>query len=134
MRTYKRKPCSRKYKDYDEETLEKALESYVSGQNTLKEAGEQYGMPYVTIYRKFKGLHSKPHGGQTALTPNEEKAIVKGVSVAAEWGFPFERGETFEMVKSYLDQKGSKIRNFSNNTPGEGWFHGFMKRHGDTIT
>lgn len=128
-RVYKRIPGSRKYVDYSEETLNKAINKYKNGMGTLKEVGEEYGIPYVTLYRKCKNLHSKNYGGQTVLSSSVENAIVKAILYASEWGYPFEGDDVRILVQNYLNRTGTRISTFKDNFPGRDWFQSFLNRH-----
>lgn len=133
VRTYKRKPGSRKYRDYSEETIEHALQLYRQGRK-LKDLSEKYNIPYVTLYRKAKGKHTKPFGGQTALSIDEETYLVRSICTAADWGYPCDSNEIKEIVKSYLDRSGKQVPQFSDNKPGETWLHKFLQRHKETLS
>lgn len=128
-RIYHRKPGSRKYRDYGDERLKAAVDTYKKGGRTLHQVAEEYGIPYVTIYRKAKGLHKKTAGGQPALPRNVENIIVKAILAAADWGYAMEMSEIQEMVAGYLEQFGMNFRKFKNNKPGKDWYEGFQKRH-----
>ncbi|KAJ3661709.1 hypothetical protein Zmor_006096 [Zophobas morio] len=76
-RKYKRKVGSRSYRDYTEEKLEEALTKVTDFNWSIKKAAKLYGIPYGSLYNKYKGLHVKKVGGQTVFTHEEEKAIVR---------------------------------------------------------
>lgn len=128
-RVYLRKPGSRKYRDYNEERLKAAVEAYKRGGKTLHQVAEEYEIPYVTIYRKAKGLHQKTPGGQPVLSKKLENVIVKAILVAADWGYAMEMSEIQEMVAGYIQQLGLTNLKFNNNRPGKDWYEGFLKRH-----
>lgn len=127
VRNYKRVPGSRKYRDYDKEKLQEAVNRYRPG--NLRTLSEEYGIPFVTLYRKVKGLHMKSPGGQPVLTNEEEKDLVKAISISADWGYPCDAEEVKELVKTYLDRRGKIVPKFTNNRPGETWIEKFLKRH-----
>ncbi|KAI8784184.1 hypothetical protein BgiBS90_015800 [Biomphalaria glabrata] len=66
-RIYKRKLGSRKYKDYEEETLLKAIEDCKKPEMSIAEVVKIYKIPQRTLRNKVGGQHSKSHGGQCAL-------------------------------------------------------------------
>lgn len=74
VRNYERKVGSRAYRNYSDEDLTNAIKRCRNGEN-VKQVGETYGIPYVTLYRKLKGLHPNRPGGQTAMSLAEEQAI-----------------------------------------------------------
>ena len=52
VRNYVRTPRSRKYRDYDENTLNKAIDEYRPG--NLKQVSDKYSIPIATLYRRIK--------------------------------------------------------------------------------
>lgn len=85
---YKRRPGARKYADYNEAQLEKALAEVAQGHLSVRGAAEKYSIPKSTIFRKYRGQHHRKHGGQTVLSEADEQKVVEGLLLAAEWGFP----------------------------------------------
>ncbi|KAF6209819.1 hypothetical protein GE061_015570 [Apolygus lucorum] len=85
-RVYQRKAGARPYRNYAEDSLEKAIEQVANGK-TFRDVSAQYGIPIATLSRKFRGLHSKAVGRPTALSNIEERNFVTALSVMAEWGF-----------------------------------------------
>lgn len=132
VRTYKRKVGSRKYQDYSEETLELAVSRYEPG--NLVALSEEYNIPYATLYRKIKGLHTKKAGGQTLLSSDEEKKLVKVICISAEWGFPCDTDDIKDLVQNYLEKCGKVITQFTNNRPGETWMQKFLCRHKESLS
>lgn len=132
VRNYQRKPGSRKYRDYDEEKLQEAVARY--NRRNLRALSEEYGIPYVTLYRKVRGMNPKKPGGQAVLTEEEEASLVRGIVVAADWGFPFGADDVKEIVKTHLERKGKTITKFKNNTPGQTWVENFLKRHKNELS
>lgn len=41
-----------------------------------------------TLYRRLKGLNSKPVGRPSIFTPEEEKDIADNIAKRQEWGVP----------------------------------------------
>ncbi|KAG5862158.1 hypothetical protein JTB14_000643 [Gonioctena quinquepunctata] len=110
VRKYKRKVGSRPYRNYTEETLNAALR------------------------RKIKGLHPLNSGHCTALSLSDEKAIVKAICIASEWGFPFEPSDIKDVVQDFLTRRGQQVKPFVDNRPGEGWMEKFLNRHKDDLS
>ncbi|KAF6209811.1 hypothetical protein GE061_015562 [Apolygus lucorum] len=85
-RVYQRKAGARPYRNYAEDSLEKAIEQVANGK-TFRDVSAQCGIPIATLSHKFRGLHSKAVGRPTALSNIEERNFVTALSVMAEWGF-----------------------------------------------
>jgi len=78
-----------------------------------------------------RDLNPSTIGCQTALSEEDEKYIVEGVSVCAEWGFPLTLSDIRQLVKTFLDARGKVERRFEDNLPGKDWGVAFLRRHGD---
>lgn len=133
VRTYKRKVGNRTYRDYTNSDLTEAVNRCKEGE-IVRQISQTYGIPYVTLYRKIKGLHPRKPGGQTVLSLQEEQSIVKCILTAADWGFPMTPSDIKTLVQSYLNQKGTTIKIFVNNKPGETWMEKFLKRNNDQLS
>jgi len=83
----------------------------------------------LCISRKINKKNVKKHGGQNVLTSLEEKCIVDAILYASDWGYPFEKNDLKNLVKSYLDRAGKNLKPFKNNLPGEIWYKNFNERH-----
>jgi hypothetical protein len=88
-RTYKRKPGSRKYVDYNSETLEACLRDIKNGVRTQRRASQYYNVPRSTIINKLKtfGLTVplKKHGHPTVFSLEEEQAFEAHIDKLAEF-------------------------------------------------
>ncbi|XP_047119875.1 uncharacterized protein LOC124802874 isoform X2 [Schistocerca piceifrons] len=81
-RTCKRKPGSRKYIDYNADTLEACLRDIRSGVRTQRSARQYHNAPRSTIINKLKtygllvsvGLRAKKHGHPTVVNQEEDQA------------------------------------------------------------
>ena len=133
VRSYKRKPGSRKYRDYNNESLQRAIQLYRQGGN-LMDLSEQYEIPYITLYRKVRGLHTKSVGAQPALSVEEENHLSNVIGIAADWGFPCDSDDIKDTVKTYLDRIGKQVPQFRDNRPGETWQQNFLLRHKDQLS
>jgi predicted transcriptional regulator len=107
---YKRTLGKRKYHDFSKEDLEKALREIRSKKMSMVEAAEHYNISKSTLWRKLKNLHMKKHGGQTVLTKMEEDNISEIILFAADWGYPLEKDDVNDLIQSYLDRKGTKMK------------------------
>lgn len=129
-RKYQRKLGSRKYKDYTEQELSEALQKIRTGELSQRAASETYNIARSTLQLNLKlGDRKKCHGGQTALSTDEEKLIVANLLTISEYGFPIDQYELRVLVKNYLDRKGVRLRKFQNNMPGSDWTKSFLKRN-----
>ena len=134
-RRYKRKPGSRTYKNFSEETMEQALLNIGNGTLSILAASKQFKIPYGTLHNKFMGKHGKRMGGQTALSVQEEKAIVTCIVKCADWGYPLSTFDVQMFTKSYLERIGKNIPKFQNGVfPGKDWVKSFMQRHDNEIS
>jgi len=128
-RTYKRVLGSRPYAPYSQTKVVEALAELASGRLTQRQASIQYGIPRSTLKNKLKGRHSKPHGGQTVLSAEEEDSFCQYAVAMSTFGFPVDTFDLRCIVKSYLDRRGCVVPKFRNNMPGKEWTVSFLKRH-----
>lgn len=129
VRTYKKTPGTRNYKNYSEDALEEALEKVTNDEMTIHAASVQYNIPFGTLYNKYKGLHGKTPGGQPVFSHQEEISILRAAATCADWGFPLTLLDLRYFAKGYLDKQGKIVERFSNNLPGVEWAVSILKRH-----
>lgn len=129
VRTYRKTPGTRNYKNYSDEALEEAIEKISNDELSITAASLQYKIPFGTLYNKYKGLHGRTHGGQPVFSHAEEVAILKAAATCAEWGFPLTILDLRMFAKSYLDKQGKVVDRFPNNLPGVEWALSVLKRH-----
>ena len=91
-------------------------------------------MVYRAWKKKTKGEPLKQKGGQTCLTADEEKCIVKCVEAASEWGYPLGCFDLRMIIQSYLNEIGKTVAKFKNNCPGPDFAYAFAKQHKDRIS
>lgn len=132
-RVHKRLLGSRQYINYTQEKLENALQAVVEGVCTIREASRRFGIPFGTLYNKYKGKHRSKPGRPTIFTKLEELAILKSASKCADWGFPLSLMDIRMMAKYYLDRKGRTVNIFKNNIPGVDWTYSLLNRHRDSF-
>ncbi|XP_021711614.1 jerky protein homolog-like [Aedes aegypti] len=104
---------------------------------SIREAANKYSLCHSTISRnmkKDKPYQERSYGRPTALTAGEEKRLVDGLLLAAEWGMPFDRTEVRTVVKRFLDKQGRKETRFKDNLPGIDWCISFLNRHKEPKT
>ena len=97
-RHYKRKPGSRRYRDYTEASLRSALQDIRSKTLSINEASKKYGISRGTLQRKARGIYKNPHGGQTVLSKDTEKDLVKLILTCANWGYPMSIMSTLDCL------------------------------------
>ncbi|KAK6987129.1 tigger transposable element-derived protein 2 [Biomphalaria glabrata] len=102
---YKSKLGSRKYKDYEEETLLKAIGDCKKPGMSIAEVAKIYKVPHRTLRNKVGGQHSKSHGGQCALPSVLEDVLVKHLSTCADYGMPLEWRDIKSLVKGILEME-----------------------------
>lgn len=129
VRTYKKTPGTRNYKNYAEDALEEALEKITNDEMTIHAASVQYNIPFGTLYNKYKGLHVKTPGGQPVFSQQEELSILSAAATCADWGFPLTLLDLRYFAKAYLDKRGKIVDRFKNNLPGVEWAVSILKRH-----
>ena len=95
----------------------------------MNKAQKQYGIPYGTIYNKLKGLHTKKHGRQPALSKEFEEILVKALDKLTDWKVPFDGYDIRCLVQSYFNSIDQQSKQFKNNMPGPDLVRLFIKRH-----
>lgn len=118
----------KKTKTYTEEDVEKALQAIKNGMGK-KTAANKFNIPRATLQFRLTNqfVKSRP-GPDTVLSSAEEQEIVKWIIAACCKGFPRRKEDVIKSVKLYLDEH-PRPNNFIDNTPGEGWYKLFLKRH-----
>ena len=76
---------------------------------------------FKTEFRKIRKTYSSKKV--------EEDELIRGLTTAAEWGFPLTHFEIRCMVKRYLDINGVVEKRFKENFPGPDWILSFLDRH-----
>lgn len=132
VRTYKKKLGSRTYGNFSDEQLNNALLDVIDNGMSLRMAAKKHKISLGTLCNKYHGRNIRHTGGQPALSPAEETAIINNVLKCAEWGYPLNTTDLRMFVKSYLDKAGKTVSAFKNNFPGIDWVNGLLKRHRDT--
>ena len=98
---YQRCPGARKYKDYSEGSLEKAVEAVRKGLSCRKAAIE-FGIARATLNRAVSGPINKP-GRPYVLPVEEQQKLAECISMAGEWGSPLTVLDIRLIVKGFLD-------------------------------
>lgn len=105
-RVYKPAPGSRRYKSYDEHTLQKAILEVTKGRLSLRKAANYFKISIGTLSNKIKGKHNRAVGGTTALSCQEEKALAECLVTCADGGLPLSPNEIKSFTKYYLQSIG----------------------------
>lgn len=133
-RNYAKKPGCRNYKNYDQQSVEHALQKIIDEGWSFRKASTTYRIPFGTLYNRYHGLHIKKSGGQTAFSLEEEKQLIRCATICGEWGFPLSLTDLRQLAKNWLDSQGRTIEKFSNNLPGPDWVYSLLKRHKTELT
>ncbi|KAH9643133.1 hypothetical protein HF086_010585 [Spodoptera exigua] len=132
-RNYRPKPGAKSLKKHDVAIINQALLDISAGNTSIRRVAEKYGISYSVLQRRIN-KSVKPHGGQTAMTPEAEAFIVKNLNICADWGYPLDRNDLRYIVKLYLDTSNITVKRFKNNYPGPDFVESFLKRHSDKIS
>lgn len=133
VRNQKRAVGARKYKDFSQQQLEKAVEAVKSGMS-LRKAQDKFGVPRCSINRKIKGKHSGKVGRPYVLSDMDQKKLATCVSAAGDWGFPLTLYDIRLIVKVYLDRCGKREPRFKGNLPGREFVMSFLQRHKNILS
>ena len=131
-RNHTRKPGSRRYRHYDEETLLKAIEDCKSCK--ISDVALVYKIPIQTLRNKVNSAHSKSPGRPTALSKDFEDMIAKHLLTCSNFGMPLNKDDIGYMVKSAVDKENVKIKNFVDNLPGIDWVRSVPMRQKEILS
>lgn len=131
-RTYRRPVGARKYKDYTDENLAKAVDAVRNGLS-LRQAAEQYCISRTAITTAVRGKPNKV-GRPCILSAGEEQQLVECVTLSGDWGFPLSTFDIRLIVKGFLDRSGRTEKRLTNNMPGNDFVVSFLKRHGEELS
>ncbi|XP_018578113.1 uncharacterized protein LOC108916364 [Anoplophora glabripennis] len=113
-----RRPNIRKYKSYDHEAMQKALQAVRNG-DSFKATAQRYGINRTTLMNHFKGFKCKAVGHPTVLTYEEEEMLVHTLVKLG--------------VQDYV-QKLDRPNPFRNGMQGIDWCMMFEKRWSKEIS
>lgn len=134
VRNQQRKPGARKYRDFTDENLSRAVQEVKAQTLSLRKAAEKYGISPATLSRKIKGKHSLNVGRPCVISSVDEQIVRDGIVLASQWGFPLTTLDLRLIIKAYLDKRGVNETRFKNNMPGIEWVRGFLHRHQDVLS
>ncbi|CAH0562984.1 unnamed protein product [Brassicogethes aeneus] len=84
-------------------------------------AADKWKVTKSTLQRRCKNQNLGRYGRPTVLKKAEEDDLIRGLTTAAEWGFPLSHFKIRCIVKQYLDSKGVVEKRFKYNFPGPDW-------------
>ncbi|XP_050316184.1 uncharacterized protein LOC126750579 [Anthonomus grandis grandis] len=128
-RVYKKKIGPAGKKNYNDIFLIRAVAAVNKRILNVREAARQYGVPYTTLYNRVHGKHPLKYGRQPVLPEAEEKLLVDGLLICANWRFPLKSTDIRLIVQKYLNNLGCREKRFTDNLPGLDWFRVFMARN-----
>lgn len=107
---------------------------------SLNAAHVKYNIPKGTlslhVNAKESGTTLRQHGGQNALSTDEESQLCDVVIKTSSWRFPLTHDDLRYITKAYLSRQGKIISKFKDtgNLPGDDWAKAFMKRHKEKLS
>ena len=107
-------------KKYSKENLRKALDA-VRGGMPLKQAVRLYEVPRTTLQDRHAGRVSQDaekSGPSPVLTTAEEIKLVNYIKECGRIGYPLDKKDIKEVVKTILDDDG-RPNPFTDNRPGK---------------
>lgn len=128
VRTYKRMPGARKYKDYTEDQLDKAIEAVRNG-TSLRKAAEEFGVSRCSINRAINLKNRGKVGRPSVFSDEEQQTLAQCLCMAGDWGFPLTVYDIRLIVKAFLDRSGKTEKRFKNNMPGVDFVMSFIQRY-----
>ena len=63
------------------------------------------------------------------MSPKDEDTLAKCLTECADWGFPLRKPDLKSIVHQFLERRNIRIKIFKNNTPGDDWVEGFLRRN-----
>lgn len=126
-RTYKRAPGIRRYKDYNDESLQNCLKAIKAGMSQ-RQAADAF-IPRKTLYKKLKSRHQNNLGYPSIFSQKEEDLFVSNIVTMSDYGFPLTADDLRSIVSSYLNKSRRTVSKFKNNLPGQDWVISFLLRH-----
>ena len=106
-----------KYLIYSEESLQMCMEAVKSGALSINKASKQYRMPWGTIQKKLKNIHTKSVGPPIVFSKVEE-LFTSQVATLCDWNFPLDKLDIRMMVAAYFTKQKQTVKKFTNNIWG----------------
>jgi len=123
-----KKNKSRETKKYSQDDVTNAVDA-VKKSMSLRVASKTFGVPYCTIYVKFKNIVPlmARKGPQTYLRTEEENNLVEWIFYLSERGFPVNKNQLLDSVRDIIVEL-KRETPFVNNRPGRHWYEAFLRR------
>ena len=88
---YQRKPGSRNYRNYDEETLAKCLAKIRLNKMSLSKASKKFKIPKGTLSNKLNNVKQEGKaGGQMYLSVDLEEKLLLMIDTLTKWKVPLD--------------------------------------------
>ena len=118
-------------KMWNEESMVAAMEAVETNKMSVTAAAATFNVPRKTLDDRVKGRvkHGTKPGPTTALTLEEENALVSYLVYMANRGFPLTRTMVKAFAWAIAKRSGNDGRFNQEYGPGEHWWANFRKRH-----
>lgn len=126
---HRRKFGGRPYQRYNPVYLENAIRAVRSRRMSIREASTTYAVPRSTLQDKLRGRHMEKVGRPFAITDDDERHLVEGLQLCANWGFPLRVKDIVYIIQLYLNNCGKTVKVFNDNKPGKDWMRRFLRRY-----
>ena len=115
-----------KYKTWNEESLRKAAMDVQKGVS-IRRAAEVYDVPRSTLHDRVSGKvnFGSRSGPDKYLTDEEEEEMVCFLNICATLGYARSKKQVVSLVQFLVSAKGLNVK------VSDGWWQGFVKRHGN---
>lgn len=118
---------------YTTEDVIRAVEDVQNKNKTYRQAQDFYGVPASVICQRLTGkrktaIDCNTRGRKTALSKEVEDILETCLIKRAEYGYPCDKEEFQNVVKTYIETTGIKTT-FKDKKPGDDWYYDFLKRH-----
>lgn len=115
--------------NYDQESLEKAVNEVKSGHMSVRKASAAFAVPKSTIADRLSGRYglNVRHGRPPALPREVEETIVSSIKTASKLGVGLSRHQIMRRTR-VLCQRLPVSPSYKNFKAGNDWLNGLMKR------
>jgi len=121
-------------KQHSDLELAKATAAIMNGLS-YRDAEEKFKIPRSVLHRHVKLPGTRTRSGPPTILEEEvEQLIAKSLITCGTWGYPLTTLDLKLVVKGYLDRRGIRESRFKDNTPGDEWVRGFLRRHHDLLS
>ena len=110
-----------------------AMEAVKSGEMGANKAALEHGVPKTTLKDRISGRvkHGKNPGPSSFLTNEEENELASFLTKACKMGQGKTKQEVLYIVKRIVEKKHGEKEEEYFSFSGEGWWHGFMRKHSE---